>query len=128
MAPDEKATFFPAALSAAVQSCQCNVDVDSVKALHWWWSGRLSNNGQVYVAVRVPLTGRGNAKRAPIQADGDLPWSTAHQQILAAGAAEHHAFYVTDPGDTQAARLSRPHRAREEFGTSATDLHGENPN
>lgn len=96
-------------LPKAIAACECNVDVEAVKALHWWWSGRLNHeDGSIYVGIRVPLTGR--KKRTPIRSKHDAPWSQAHKQILAS-VGQDEAFFFTEPNNARESAQSKPRKA-----------------
>jgi hypothetical protein len=74
-----RAEFLETGLHEAIVACDCNIEVEAVKALHWWWSGRLGD-ATIATGIRVPLTGTGDA--TPIVVADETPWSKAHEHIV----------------------------------------------
>ena len=96
-------------LPDAIEGCQCNVEIEAVKALHWWWSGRRnSEDGAIYVGVRVPLTGE--RKRVPISSADTTLWSAAHKHVLDS-TEQAEAFFFTHTGDKQKSAQAMPRKS-----------------
>lgn len=98
------------ALPDAIAGCGCNVEVEAVKALHWWQSGRRNRkDGAIYVGVRVPLAG--GKKRSPISVADTTPWSSANKELLEA-VVKGDAFFFSHLGDKDTAALSKSREPR----------------
>ena len=75
----DRDAFLVDELPGLIERCGCNVDIEAIKALHWWWSGRL--DGLVTVGIRVRLAGAGAAVSVSVP-DGATTWGDAHERVL----------------------------------------------
>lgn len=83
---DDAARILTEEIPKEIAACDCNLDTTSIKALHWWWSGRRNPSALAGVGVRLPLAAAGVKQLTPIAVRDDAPWSEAHAKVLAARA------------------------------------------
>jgi hypothetical protein len=74
--PDlERVDRFVANLPAALESCGCQVDRETARAIVWYWLDRYG--GEPVAALSIELSAAG----APLVLDADVPWSTAVDSV-----------------------------------------------
>lgn len=93
--PAARGHFLTDVLPAAIRGCECDVDIEAIKALHWWWSGRLSRDGLITVGIDIPLTGDASARA--IALPDDTPWSQAYAKIVEVAGQAGPFFFANDP-------------------------------
>jgi hypothetical protein len=81
LGPDDRATLLQA-LPAALESCDCAVSADNVKAIVWWWSGRDDGHRAVGIDTTLAATGR---NRRVVGGDDAATWGDAHHLISGSG-------------------------------------------